>query len=260
MSLLDLSATDNEDTHKRKARKLACKGDTDFAAWKDNLKNPDPMGPPIAYMKELGIFQPLPSMTNPIGLCHFYAVDPASVSMLAPPKPPGTAEHLKGLLLLAKTQHQPYIVVVFQGGTVTALGLLQELHTRSTLAHIPIFWSDETKDGHRPCMSCCPFCVYTIQNDPAYLNHIVGMHYRTNFACGTCLSAVTASVQQMKRHLKECPGLTPLPKTTSQQSASGERSPRKSAHGSKHSGSKKKSHHSKKSRQHDVSRGLSNRR
>ena len=73
MSLLDISATDDEDTCKRKARELAHKSDTDFTAWKDKLigegvkgiqeqdsmvndytdggkrkpKNPDPLGPPF---------------------------------------------------------------------------------------------------------------------------------------------------------------------------------------------------------------------
>ena len=173
-------------------------------------------------------------------------MDSANVSMLAPLKLPATTEHVRNLLILAKTQRWPYIIMVFQGGTITPLGLLQELHTRSTLAHIPIYWSDETKDGHRLCVSCCPFCTYTIQNDPAYLNHIVGAHYNTNFACGTCLSAVTSSGQQMKKHLKECSGLA-LPPMALQESACSERSPKKSAPGSKHAGSKKKGRHSKKS-------------
>ena len=235
MSLLDISTTDDEDTRKHKACELAHKSDTDFAAWKDKLiwegmmgiqewasmvndyadggkrkpKNPDDLGPPVSYMKEHGVFQPLPSTTNPLGLCCFYPMDPVSMSMLAPPKSPTMAEHLKGLLLLAKMQCQPYIIVVFQDGPMTPLGLLQELHMWNALARIPIFWSDETKDRHRPCVSCCPFCAYTIQNNPAYLNHIVGMHYHANFACGACLSAVTASGQQMKRHLNECSGAGP---------------------------------------------------
>ena len=192
-------------------------------------KNPDTLGPPIPYMKEHGVFQPLPSTMNPLGLCRFYPMDPASVSTLAPPKWLAMAEHLKGLLL-AKTQRWPYIIVVFQGGPITPLGLLQELHMRNTLARLPIFRSNETKDGHRPRVSCCPFCMYTIQNDPAYLNHIVGTHYKANFACGACLSAIATSSQQIKRHIKECSGLTPLPKA-SQEDARGEHSPKKSAHG-----------------------------
>ena len=278
VSLLDISTTDDEDTHKCKACKLACKSDTDFMAWKDKLicegvmgiqewdrmvndyadggkrrlKNPDSLGPPISYMKECGVFQPLPSTMNPLGLCCFYPMDPASLSTLVPLKSPTMAEHLKGLLLLMKTQCWPYIIVVFQGGPITPFGLLQELHMWNALAHILIFRSDKTKEGHRPYMSCCPFCMYTIQNDPAYLNHIVGMHYHMSFMCGTCLSAVTESGQQMKRHLNECPGLTPLPKMP-QESVRGEHSPKKSVHGglsskAKHEASRTKhSHKSRKS-------------
>ena len=73
MSLLDISATDDEDTRKCKAHELARKSDTDFMVWKDKLiwegvmgiqerdstvndyadggkrrpKNPDTLGPPF---------------------------------------------------------------------------------------------------------------------------------------------------------------------------------------------------------------------
>ena len=67
-------------------------------------KNPDTLGPPISYMKEHGVFQPLPYMTNPLGLCHFYRVDASTMSELTPPKPPAMAEHVKSLLLLMKMQ------------------------------------------------------------------------------------------------------------------------------------------------------------
>ena len=95
--LLDISTTDNEETCKRKARELARKSDTDFAVWKEKQisegikgieewdkmvndytdgkrkpKNPDTLGPPVSYMEECGVFQPLASMTNTLGLCHFY--------------------------------------------------------------------------------------------------------------------------------------------------------------------------------------------
>ena len=184
-----------------------------------------PLAPPISYMKEHGVFKPLQSTTNPLGLCHFYCVDPANVSTLPPLKQPATSEHVKSLLFLTNMLRRPYIIVVFQGGTVTPLGLLQELHTWSALARIPIYWSEETKDGHKPCVSCCPFCTYTVQNDLAYLNHIVCAHYNANFACGTCLSAVTSSGQQMKKHIKECSGLAFLP-TASQESVCSGHSPK----------------------------------
>ena len=257
MSLPDISAADDEDSHKCKARKHARKSDTDFAAWRDKLiregamgiqkrdsmvndyadagkrrpKNPDTIGPPISYMKECGVFQPLPSMMNPLGLCHFYPMDPSSLSTLPPLKPPTTKEHLKHLLVLTKAKHRPYIIVVFQGGPIMPLGLLQELHTCHMLAHIPIFLPDEAKDRHKPRVSCCPFCMYTIQNDPAYLNHIIGVHYHVSLVCGACLDAITTSGQQLKRHLSECSGLATLPTESSQESACSEHSPKKSAHG-----------------------------
>ena len=189
MSLLDISVSDDEDTRKRKVCELARKSDTDFMAWKDKLisdrvtglqewdnvvndyadsrkrrpKNPNSFGPPVSYMEDRGVFKPLASTTNPLGLCHFYPADPTITSTLPSLKPPAKADHVKGLLLLAKMRSWPYIIVVFQGGTITALGLLQELHTWSALACIPIYRPEETKDGHRPHVSCCPFCAYTIQ-------------------------------------------------------------------------------------------------
>ena len=109
------------------------------------------------------MFQPLPSMTNPLGLCQFYPVDPSTLSTLAPLKLPAMVVHLNDLLVLVKSRHWPYIIVVFEGGPIMPLGLLQELHMRHMLAHIPIFWPDKTKDGHKLRVSCCPFCAYTIQ-------------------------------------------------------------------------------------------------
>ena len=174
------------------------------------------------------------------------------ISTLTPLKPLAKVDHIKSLLLLAKTQPWPYIIIVFKGGAITLLGLLQELHTQSALARIPIYWPDSIKDRHKPRISCCLFCAYTVQNDPAYLNHIVGTHYNMNFACGTCLSAVTLSCQQMKRHINECKGLDPpmlpssqgsaAPPTALQESARGGHSPKKSnqeskTHGTQEEGS-----------------------
>ena len=197
----------------------------DYMDRKRRPKNPDPLGPPVSYMEDRGVFQPLTSLTNTFGLCHFYRTDP-NTPMPSGPVSPAMAEHVKRLVLLASTTPRRYVLMVFRGGTVTALGLLQELHTRSALVRIPIYQSGNAKDGHGACMSCCPFCAYTIQNDPAYLNHIVCAHYDVSFGCGSCLSAITSSVQKMKDHIKECSGLTPLP-MPSQESAPGGRSPKK---------------------------------
>ena len=119
-------------------------------------------------------------------------------------------------------------------------------YLKRMLVRIPIYLSGEAKNGHGACVSCCPFCTYTIQNDPAYLNHIVCMHYDASFGCGGCLKAITSSGQQMKAHIKECSGLAPLP-MASQESAPGRHSPKKSAPDSKHVRSKKKNSCSEKS-------------
>ena len=111
------------------------------------------------------------------------------------PKPLATVEHVKKLLFLASTKQRRYVIVVFRGGTVTPLSLLQEMHMQSALVRIPIHGTGEVKDGHGVCVLCCPFCVYTFQNDPAYLNIIVCTHYDASFACGACLSAITSSGQ-----------------------------------------------------------------
>ena len=105
-------------------------------------------------MEERGVFKPLPSTTNPLGLCRFYPADPTIVPTLPAPKPPAKADHIKSLLILAKTHPRPLIIIVFKGGAITPLGLLQELHTRSALARIPIYRPEETKDGHKPRVSC----------------------------------------------------------------------------------------------------------
>ena len=99
--LLDISASDDDETRKCKAREYACRSDMAYAAWKEKQtsdgvkgieeqdqmvndytdgkrrpKNPDPLGPPVSYMEDCGVFQPLTSPTNTFGLCRFYCNGP----------------------------------------------------------------------------------------------------------------------------------------------------------------------------------------
>ena len=78
-------------------------------------------------------------------------------------------------------------MVVFEGGTVTLLGLLQELHSRLTLSHIAISTPEEVKVGPKNHVSCCPICAYVVKNDYSFLNHIVIGHYWSSFSCVKCL-------------------------------------------------------------------------
>ena len=98
--------------------------------------------PPFPTWRSVGYFSPYPPWQILWGYVTLMPWIQPVMSTLAPLKSPATVEHVKGLLLLTKTQHQPYIIIVFQGGPITPLGLLQELHMRNALAHIPIFWSD----------------------------------------------------------------------------------------------------------------------
>ena len=156
--------------------------------------------------------------------------------------------------------HRPIqFVYAYASKTTCHCGASQQSrHSQHMLARIPIFLPDETKDGHKLWVSCCPFCAHTIQNDLAYINHTISAHYHANFTCGTCLSTVTTSGQQMKRHISECWAGHSSQEVVTGKCACSEHSPKKSAHGSsssksKHGGSKnKKSHHSGKSQLGDA--------
>ena len=219
----------------------------DYTDGKRKPKNPDTLGPPISYMEECGVFQPLSFYDQSSGAMSFLLhVDP-NVSHAYRSKATshcGTCKEATDPCQYKATAVYPRGLL--KVGLLLPLGLLQELHTRSALVCIPIHLPGEGKDRHSPRVSCCPFCAYTIQNDPAYLNHIVCVHYDASFTCGACLSAITSSGQQMKTHIKECSGLAPLP-TASQESVPSGHSPKKSAPGSKHARGKKKGSHSEKS-------------
>ena len=132
--LLDISASDDDETRKRKACELVLRSDTAYAAWKEKqisdgiegieewdqmvndytdrkkkAQKSRPPWPPITYMEERGVFQPLASTTNTFGLCRFYRADP-NTPMPTDPESPATAEHVKRLLLLASTKPWRYVI------------------------------------------------------------------------------------------------------------------------------------------------------
>ena len=132
------------------------------------------------------------------------------VSMLAPPKLPAMTEHVKSILLLTKMQWWLYIIMVFQGGTCYPIGAVAgTAYAERTCSHpyLPVWWNQGRAQATHVMLPILH--AYTIQNDPAYLNHLVGMHYNANFACGMWLSAVTFLGQQMKRHINECSKIGP---------------------------------------------------
>ena len=131
-------------------------------------------------MEEHRIFKPLDTTANPLGLCQFYCTDPETLESISAPKSPASICRFKCLLEKAKEHGWPYIIVVFEGGNVTLLRLLKELHSQFTLSHIPIFTSDKAKLGQKTRVSCYPICTYIVKNDSAFLNHIIISDYWSN--------------------------------------------------------------------------------
>ena len=74
-------------------------------------------------MEERRVFKPLDTIANPLGLCRFYWTNPQQSNVITSPKSAAGACRIKCLLEMAKD------LVVFEGGNVTPLGLLQELHS-----------------------------------------------------------------------------------------------------------------------------------
>ena len=158
VSLLDISNSDNEETHKAAAREKVRKSDVRYAAWQDeqihqgnddiakrdkrvhdhadvgkSCNAPDKIGPLLTYMEEHRVFKPLDTIDNPMGLCRFYRTSSKKSNVLIGPKSTDSACKIQDIKL-AKGVGRPLTVVVFEGETVTPLGLLQELHSHLTLS------------------------------------------------------------------------------------------------------------------------------
>ena len=151
-----------------------------------------------------GVFKPLETIDNPIGLCRFYRMSSKKSNVLTGPKSADCTHKIHDMIKLAKGVRQPLTVIVFKGEMVTPLGLLQELHLRLTLSHIAIHTLEEVKVGPKNHMSCCPICTYVVKNDYSFLNHIIIGHYWSSFSCRKCLKFMVSNGQQMKRHIPDC--------------------------------------------------------
>ena len=155
-------------------------------------------------MEECRVFKPLDTIANPLGPCRFCQTDPEKSNVITGPKSAASTPRIKCLLGLAKELVRPLTFMVFEGGMVTPLGPLKELHSCLILSCIPIHMPEEAKMGQKNHMSCCPLCTYVIKNDYAFLNHIIVGHYWSSFSCGKCLEFVASSGQQMKKHFPKC--------------------------------------------------------
>ena len=119
--------------------KQICQGNEDIAKHDKRVhdhadvgkccKAPDKIGPPLTYMEERRVFKPLETIDNPMGLCRFHRMSSKKSNVLTGPKSADSACKIHDMIKLAKGVGWPLTVVVFEGETVTPLGLLQELHS-----------------------------------------------------------------------------------------------------------------------------------
>ena len=180
VSLLDISASDNEEARKAAACETAHRSDVQYGTWWDEQihqgnegitrcnkqvndyadsgrpsKAPDKIGALLYYMEERGVFKPLDTIANPLGLWRFYRTDPQKSNVITGPKSAASVRRIKCLLELAKELGWPLTIMVFEGGMVTPLGLLQELHLHLTVMH-----TDPHSGGEDGTEKQCPAAPY----------------------------------------------------------------------------------------------------
>ena len=144
VSLLDISNSNNEETHKAAVCKKVHKSNVLYTAWWDEqihqgnddiakhnkrvhdhadvgkcCKAPDKIGPPLTYMEERGVFKPLDTIDNPMGLCRFYQMSSKKSNVLIGLKSTDSTCKIQDMIKLAKGVGRLLTVVVFEGETVT---------------------------------------------------------------------------------------------------------------------------------------------
>ena len=154
VSSLDISTSDNEDACKAITHEAAHKSDIQYGNWWDEQINQGKEGiasvirglmimlmvenlarlqiklvPPVPYMEEHGVFKPLDTIANPLGLCRFYHTNPLHSNIITGLKSAAGTHKIKCLLEKVKDLGWLFTIVVFEGSNVTLLGLLQELHS-----------------------------------------------------------------------------------------------------------------------------------
>ena len=117
------------------------------------------------------------------------------------PHKPTTHEMLEDLLLKARALGHPNPIVAFAWDSATAVCLLQELHSKDSLRHLPMEQKSDVGGKATKKLSFCPFCLYHGSNNLLYMNHIVCRHYHANYSCGKFLKEVFTMGQQLKNHL-----------------------------------------------------------
>ena len=165
---------------------------------KTQPNHPDPVEPPLGYMVKCKVFDCIRS--DLYNLCHFYVLGMTGNPPDFPPLwEPVTRNQVKDLLKSARSKGRPCMILVHSNDFVTAMSMLQELHTTTCLRCLQMDIHDKSIK-----MSFCPFCAYVVANDLSYLNHIIIVHYNTSYGCGKCLKQAFVSSSTLHNHKKLC--------------------------------------------------------
>ena len=113
---------------------------------------------------------------------------------------------LKDFLLKAQALGYPNLVVAFAQDSAMVICLLQELHSKESLKHLPMEPKMNAGGKDNKKLSFYLLCMYSGSNNMSYMNHIVCGHHNANYGCGQCLKEVLTIRQQLKGHLKICTG------------------------------------------------------
>ena len=163
---------------------------------KTQPNHPDPVGLPLDYMAKCKVFDCM--LSDLYDLCHFYALGTTGNPPDFPsPWEPVMHSHVRDLLKSARSVHHPYMILAHSTDSMTAMTMLQELHTTACLRHLQVDLNDKSIK-----MSFCPFCTYTGVNDLSYLNHIIIVHYNASYGCRKCLKQAFVSSSALHNQKK----------------------------------------------------------
>ena len=163
---------------------------------KTQSNHPNPMGLPLGYMAKCKVFDCIQS--DLYDLCHFYALGTTGDPLdFPPPQQLDMHNQVKDLLKSARSIGYPYMILVHSNDSMTAMSMLEELHTTTCLRCLQVDLCDKSIK-----MSFCPFCVYMGANNLSYLNHIIIVHYNASYGCRKCLKQTFMLSSALHNHRK----------------------------------------------------------
>ena len=127
-----------------------------------------------------------PKKTSEYDLCCFYQVGlPEDLPEFPSPHASATHKQVSSFLLKASAFGWPNLIVAHSQDVATTVCLLQKLHVKDSLHHLPM--ETKVEAGSKSTWKLS-FCQYSGSNDQSYMNHIICGHYNANYGCCKCLN------------------------------------------------------------------------